>query len=164
MPVHEFLCEDCNRIFNFLARHPKSARRRPKCPKCGGRRMGKLFSAFATSRGAKSESAAKSSEPPDASSEPPTNLDEARMERALDSIEQDMGNIDENNPRQMGALLRRLSEAAGEPMDGATDEMIRRLEAGEDPEKLEEEMGDAMGEEGGGPGGAPSRDAGLYDL
>jgi hypothetical protein len=47
------------------------------------------------------------------------------------------------------------------------EEMIRRLEAGEDPEKVEEEIGDAieeeMGEEGGGFGGAmPTRDDGLY--
>lgn len=164
MPVYEFLCEDCNRVFNFLARDPKSARRRPKCPKCGGRRMAKLFSTFATSKGVKGDAAPKAAEPGGESPEPPANFDEARMERAMDSIERDMGDIDENNPRQMGALLRRLSEAAGEPVDGTTAEMIRRLEAGEDPGKLEEEMGDAMGEDGAGPGGAPSRDAGLYDL
>ena len=53
--------------------------------------------------------------------------------------------------------------------DRAMEEMIRRLEAGEDPEKVEEEMGDAieeeMGEEGGGfGGGAPTRDDGIYPM
>ena len=33
-------------------------------------------------------------------------------------------------------------EIAGEPVTPAMEEMIRRLEAGEDPEKVEEELGD----------------------
>jgi hypothetical protein len=50
------------------------------------------------------------------------------------------------------------------------EEMIRRLEAGEDPEKVEEELGDAieeeMGDEGGGgfAGAPPARDSGLYPM
>ena len=53
------------------------------------------------------------------------------------------------------------------------DVAIKRLEAGEDPEKIEEDMGDVLGdmmgggedEEGGpgGYGGSYSRDGGLYD-
>jgi len=53
------------------------------------------------------------------------------------------------------------------------DVAIKRLEKGEDPEKIEEDMGDVLGdlmgpegEEGGGMGGMGggySRDAGLYD-
>jgi hypothetical protein len=56
--------------------------------------------------------------------------------------------------------------------------MVRKLEEGEDPEKLEEQFGDVMGEGGpddemggmggmggfgGGRRGAPSRDPHLYD-
>jgi len=55
------------------------------------------------------------------------------------------------------------------------NEAIRRLESGEDPEKIEEDMGEVfdqfMGEEEGGPGGMGgkgsggySRDGGLYDM
>jgi len=51
------------------------------------------------------------------------------------------------------------------------DVAIKRLEAGEDPEKIEQDMGDVLGdfmggEEGGpgGPGGAYSHDSGLYDM
>jgi hypothetical protein len=52
------------------------------------------------------------------------------------------------------------------------DVAIKRLEAGEDPEKIEEDMGDVLGdlmggdEEGGGMGGRGggySHDSGLYD-
>jgi hypothetical protein len=52
------------------------------------------------------------------------------------------------------------------------DVAIKRLEAGEDPEKIEQDMGDVlgglMGGEEGGPGspggGAYSHDSGLYDM
>ena len=47
------------------------------------------------------------------------------------------------------------------------EEAVRRLEAGEDPEKIEEEMGDLLdeGEDGMGMGGgAPSYDDGLYTM
>jgi hypothetical protein len=50
------------------------------------------------------------------------------------------------------------------------DVAIRRLEAGEDPEKIEADMGDVFGDmmggedgPGGGGGGAYSKDPGLYD-
>jgi len=51
-----------------------------------------------------------------------------------------------------------MTELAGEPVTPAMEEMIRRLEAGEDPERIEEELGDALEEEmgdGGGFSGAP---------
>jgi hypothetical protein len=47
------------------------------------------------------------------------------------------------------------------------DIAIKRLEAGEDPEKIEADMGDVlgdlMGEEGGAGGGGYAKDSGLYD-
>jgi hypothetical protein len=50
------------------------------------------------------------------------------------------------------------------------DVAIKRLEAGEDPDKIEEDMGDVLGEalgdmtgESAGMGGGYSQDPGLYD-
>ena len=68
----------------------------------------------------------------------------------------------------MAGAVRKMAEIAGEPVTPAMEEMIRRLEAGEDPEAVEEEMGDALEEEmeleGHGAGGAPQRDDGLYPM
>ena len=74
--------------------------------------------------------------------------------------------IDENDPRQLGRLMRRMGEITGESFDEPMEEAIRRLEAGEDPEKIEDDMGDLLGDEGGEGGGfgGPSYDDGLYDL
>jgi hypothetical protein len=48
------------------------------------------------------------------------------------------------------------------------DIAIKRLESGEDPEKIEEDMGELFeefmgGAEGGGGGGEYTKDSGLYD-
>jgi len=87
------------------------------------------------------------------------------MERAMMRLARDMESVDENNPRQLAGIMRRLCDETGESLDPETDEAIRRLEAGEDPEKVEEAMADAFGhEDSGAYGGSPSYDGGLYDL
>jgi len=84
-------------------------------------------------------------------------------------MEREMESIDENDPRAMGRMMRRMSELTGEPIGGEMEEMVRKLEEGQDPETIEEEMGDLLGDEaegggmGGGFPGAPSRDPNLYD-
>ena len=100
------------------------------------------------------------------------DLDDPRVERAMAELERDMAHLDENNPKHMARLMRKMKEIM--PAGTAPKELetaIRRLEAGEDPEKIEADMGDVLGgliggEPGGGGGGPGSytRDGGLYDL
>jgi len=61
-------------------------------------------------------------------------------------MERDMAGMDENNPdpRALGRMMRKMTEATGQKMPGEMEQMIRRLESGEDPEKLEEEFGEAF--------------------
>jgi len=164
MPVYEFLCEDCNRVFSFFARTAEAGKRKPACPKCGGRKMSKRFSRFATKTrsGARSNRAGEGEGAPS----PGGGAEDARMERAMMELARDMESVDESDPRQIAAVMRRLSDVAGEDLGPEMDEMIRRLEAGEDPEKVEEEMADAFPDDGtqGGLGGPPTYDDGLYDL
>ena len=164
MPIYEFLCEDCNRVFSFLARTAGAAGRKPTCPKCGGRKMRKQFSRFATATSGGKRPGAPGAEDgePDALSP----REEARMERAMMKLARDMESIDESDPRQLAAAMRRVSNVAGEDLGPEINEMLRRLEAGEDPEKVEDAMADAFPDDGsaGGPGGPPSYDDGLYDL
>lgn len=173
MPVYEFLCQDCNRVFSFLARTAQAARRRPKCPTCGGKRMDKRFSRFAMASG--SPARARQEAPEGAGDGPGGGMpeepslspqQEARLERELMTMARDMESVDEGNPRQLGAIMRRLTDVTGESLDPAADEMIRRLESGEDPDKIEEKMGDVFPDEGGDGVGsyAPSYDGGLYDM
>jgi hypothetical protein len=96
------------------------------------------------------------------------DLDDPRIEREMAQLMSQLEGIDESNPRAMAHAMRRVAEIAGEPITPAMEEMIRRIESGEDPEKVEEEMGDAleeeMGSQGGGIDSPPTRDSGLYPL
>ena len=159
MPVYEFLCTSCNRIFSFHSFRVETTKV-PKCPKCGDpelRRVPSRFGVSAPSKSAASEDAAAGPE------------EDAGMEREMMRLAAELEGMDENDPRQMAAAVRRMTEIAGEPVTPAMEEMIRRLESGEDPERIEEDLGDAleeeMGEGGGGFGGAaPTRDDGLYPM
>ncbi|MGC9450854.1 MAG: cytochrome C [Oceanipulchritudo sp.] len=96
--------------------------------------MQKLVSGFAVIGRAKEPSGGEGGD----------DLDDPRMEAAMAELEREMAGMDEENPdpRQMGHLMRRMSELTGEKMPGVMEEMVQRLEAGEDPDKLEEEYGD----------------------
>ena len=96
------------------------------------------------------------------------DLDDPRVERAMMELERDMEHLDENNPRHMAHMMRKMKDLMPPgSVPKELDTAIKRLEAGEDPEKIEADMGDllgdVMGAEGGGSEGAYSRDSGLYD-
>ena len=100
-----------------------------------------------------------------------SGVDESKMMRAMSEIERDMGHMDENNPKHMAMMMRKMQDVMPPGMlPKEMDVAIKRLEAGEDPDKIEEDMGDVLGEalgdmdgEGGGMGGGYSQDPGLYD-
>ena len=61
------------------------------------------------------------------------DMDDPRMEQAMGEIERDMEHMDENNPRHMAHMLRKMQQAMPPgmmPKDMET--AIRRLEKGED--------------------------------
>jgi hypothetical protein len=96
-------------------------------------------------------------------------VEEAKMEKAMRVLEKEMAGMDEENPdpRQLGRLMRRMSELTGEQMPEEMTEAVKRLEAGEDPEKIEEEMGGVFGEDEYGQDAGysgPIKDPGLYDF
>jgi hypothetical protein len=63
------------------------------------------------------------------------------MEAAMGAMEKEFSNVDENDPRAMGRMMRRMAEMTGEKIDGEMEEVVRKLEEGTDPEALEEQMG-----------------------
>ena len=171
MPILEFYCPDNHKIYSFLSRSNATRDQTPRCPENSAFRMEKRVSRSAFLRGAKEESA----------DDPFAGIDESKMESFMADMEREMSGMDEANPdpRQMGRLMRKMTDAMGDKTPLEMREMVRRLEAGEDPEKLEEEFGDLGGEEGG-EGGAdlfaatvkkikaglkvPARDPKLYEM
>ncbi len=131
MPIYEFYCSDCHTIFNFFSRRI-NVDKKPSCPKCGRPELEKKMSIFAISK--------NRSEPED--DNPLANLDESKLESAMMSLASEAESIDENDPRQAAQFMRRLFDSMGLEVGGNIEEAISRMEAGEDPEKIEEEMGD----------------------
>ncbi len=120
------------------------------------------------------EPAATASE--DAQGGPPTpDFDDPKVAHVMNELERDMEHLDENNPKHMAYMMKKMKDvmpAGSVPKE--MDEAIKRLEKGEDPEKIEEDMGDLLGgmfgdeedDPTGGAysgGGGYSKDSGLYD-
>ena len=79
------------------------------------------------------------------------------------SLAGDLDSLDENDPKQGAQLMRRLFSATGMPVAGGMEEALRRMEVGEDPEKIEEEMGDVLEQDpfGGLLGGEPGAEGAI---
>lgn len=135
MPIYEYYSPDTHKIYSFFARSLACAEKIPRCPDRPDARMERVVSRFAVTGRAKENS------------DTPCGDDlDPRMERVMAEMERDMAGMDENNPdpRALGHMMRKMTEATGQKMPAEMEQMIRRLEAGEDPEKLEEEFGDAF--------------------
>ena len=91
-------------------------------------------------------------------------------------LEAETANINEEDPRQAADLMKKFSDMAGIKLGKGMEEAIGRMEAGEDPEKIGQEMGDILENEGpfqlaekdfsktGSPLPSPKIDEKLYDL
>ncbi len=168
MPIYEFACPKCRKIFSFLSKR-LNPDRLPVCPKCGSKHLEKQISRFAATRGL-AEPAAPGG--PEDDEGPMPDFDDPRMARAMAEMERDMEHLDENNPKHMAHMMRKMKDLMPPGMAPKELEVaIKRLEAGEDPEKIEEDMGDVLGdlmgggeeERGTGARGGYTHDSGLYD-
>ncbi len=133
MPIYEFYCPDNNKLYSFLARSLSMKDKLPRCPDGEGLRMERRVSRFAVIGKAKEDTA----------EDPFAGIDESKMDAFMAEMERDMGGLDEENPdpRQLGHFMRKMTDVMGDKTPPELREMVRRLEAGEDPEKLEEQFG-----------------------
>jgi putative FmdB family regulatory protein len=133
MPIYEFYCPDCHTVYNFLAKSIQITRR-PQCPRCGRPDLQRQVSQFAISKGR-----GDNQETAD-----PTPDDEANMERALSELSSEMDGASEDDPRQMARMMRKLFQSTGMQLNEPLEEAMRRMEAGEDPDEIEQDMGDVL--------------------
>jgi hypothetical protein len=146
MPIYEYYCPDNHTIYQFFAKTLAQGKIVPKCPEDPSFRMQRIMSAFAVQTGGKKGEG-------DETSTPAAESDDPKMEAAMNAMESEFANIDENDPRAMGRMMRRMAELTGEKIDGEMEEVVRKLEEGADPDSLEEELGDSFADEPGAPGG-----------
>ncbi len=132
MPIYEFYCEGCHRIFNFLSRTVNTTKR-PTCPRCKKRKLSRQVSVFSFTGRAKEDG--------DMDDLP---IDEGKMEQAMQMLAKEADNINEDDPRQAADLMRKLSDMTGLELGDGMNEALSRMDDGEDPEQIEAEMGDLL--------------------
>jgi hypothetical protein len=124
-------------IFNFFSRSINTEKQ-PLCPKCGKLKLDRQMSIF--SMGTNSAEGDDENPMPD--------LDESKMEQAMNLLAKEADHMDEDDPRQAANLMRKLTDMTGLNLGASMEEALHRMEAGEDPEQIEAEMGDLLeGEE-----------------
>ena len=162
MPIYEFYCRKCHMIFNFFS-VTINTEKRPNCPKCQKFKLERQMSVFSTLRNRGEEE-----------DTPLPDMDESKMEQAMNLLAREAEHIDENDPKQAANLMRKLTDMTGLDLGSGMEEALRRMEAGEDPEQIEQEMGDLLEEEdpfslkkklrGSAKSRPPEKDDTIYDL
>jgi putative FmdB family regulatory protein len=122
MPIYEYYCSDCQRKVSLLWRSFADLESRPaQCPRCGGKNLRRLISKVATVRS-----------------------EDARLDSMADPS--NMPDLDESDPKSLARWMRKMSSETGEDLGPEFDEVVGRLEAGEDPDAIEKSMPDLGGD------------------
>lgn len=132
MPIYEYYCRENHTVYQFYAKSLAQGRQIPVCPDNPAWNMEKIVSAFAVTGRNRQEPSATAAG---------GSADDPRMEAAMGAMEREFSNVDENDPRAMARMMRRMAEVSGEKIDGEMEEVVRKLEEGADPESLGDQFG-----------------------
>lgn len=127
MPIYEYKCHDCQRRVSLLWRSISDAQSRDAiCPRCGGHNLTRLISRVAVLRS-----------------------EESRMDDLADPSALRGAGLDEDDPKSLARFMRKMANETGEDLGPEFEEVVGRLEAGEDPDAIEKSMPDLGGAAGG---------------
>jgi len=117
MPIYEYYCYDCRRRVSVFWRSISAAEKSaPVCPLCGGKHLRRLVSRVAVAQS-----------------------EEDRLERLADPS--NLSGLDPDDPKSMARWMRQMGQEMGEDLGDEFDEVIDRMEAGEDPDEIERSLG-----------------------
>ena len=137
MPIYEFYCARCNIIYNFFSKSVNT-NKIPVCPKCKNVRLTRQMSVFAKISGDEKVE----------DDHPFAGMDEKKMEKELVKFTSMAEKVKDDDPRTAAQLMRKFTEMTGMKLGDNFQEALQRIESGEDPEKIEDEMGDILTQEG----------------
>lgn len=119
MPTYDYHCKSCKTRFECYLTYAEYERTRVICPNCGSdqvqRRIGRVLIAKSEDR----------------------RIDDLVDPTQLAGLEDD--------PQALGRLMRKMGNELGEDTGPEFDEVVSRLEKGEDPEQIERDMPDLGG-------------------
>ncbi len=124
MPIYEYRCQKCRRRFSvFWRSFAVIDESKIVCKYCASSKVQRLISRV---RFVRSE--------------------DSRLEDMADPSK--WGGFDENDPKSMGRFMRKMVNEMGDEagdLGPEFEEVIERLEAGQDPEQIEKEVPDLAG-------------------
>jgi putative FmdB family regulatory protein len=126
MPTYEYRCQDCRKRAAVYQTYEEYGSTPVHCPHCGSANLQRLISRVRVARS-----------------------EDSRLDSLADPS--DWGNVDEDDPRALAQMMRKMGSELGEETPPEFDEVVGRLESGESPDEIEESMPDLGA---GFPGGA----------
>lgn len=118
MPIYEYHCLDCRRrVSVFFRTFGEASDAAARCPACQGANLRRLVSKATVLRSEGSR---------------------------LDNLDGEpfMAGLENEDPRALAGMMRKMSDEMGEPLDPEMHEVVQRLERGESPESIEQSMPD----------------------
>jgi putative FmdB family regulatory protein len=112
VPIYEYRCLACKRRTSVFVRSVSSPAS-GGCDHCGSKKLSRLMSKFAVHK-------------PGIDFDNPASMD----------------SLDESDPRAMARMMRQMGEESGEDMGSEFEQMLGRIESGEDPDSVMAESGD----------------------
>ena len=114
MPTYDYFCDHCKGLISIFWRSIKEAQEQEaNCPKCGNQNLERRVSPFRHLRCGKG---------------------------SLPIRESDLQALEQEDPKAMARLFRQMSKEMGEPMEAPLEEVVDRLEKGDEPEEIEKEL------------------------
>ena len=124
MPIYEYKCDDCKgqvSLFfpSYSAAESRTAAGENKCPRCQSTRLTKMMSKASLIRATPSGD-----------------------EGLLDPSDQIMEGLNEDDPREIARWARQMKDSMGPDLDMGPefDQAIARIESGEDPDKVMDDL------------------------
>jgi putative FmdB family regulatory protein len=127
MPTYDYRCLDCRKRFDVFMAYSEYGTKPVACPHCGSQNVSRRLSRVRLLRSEESRL---------------ESLEDFADPSALEGLEDD--------PRALGKMMRKMGSELGEEMPPEFDEVVDRLEKGQNPEEIEKELPDLGGEDVGG--------------
>ena len=122
MPIYEYLCLDCDKRFEVFLRYQDFGEQTIICPDCKGDRVKRMINRVRIS------------------STTQTRFEDFTDPAMMDRLEED--------PRAIGRMMREMGKEAGEELGPEFDDVVDRLESGQSPQEIENDLPDFNGSDG----------------
>jgi len=116
MPNYDYLCSDCGKRVSIFQTYEAYGKETVQCPNCNSEQLARLVSRVRVLRS-----------------------EESRLDALADPTAWD--GFDEEDPKAMARMMRKMGDELGEEMPSEFDEVVDRLETGEEIERTMPDLG-----------------------